>query len=182
VANDLLAGRIGRTNFELRQGNITQITVDALVNSSNASLSVGGGVDSSIHRMGGPTILAQCQVIGGCPTGNAVITGAGDLTASYVIHAVPPIYSGKPEDFELLRSAYANALARAEEVRVKSIAIPSLGTGAYGFPIEQAAPIAVDTVGRHVNSGKTTLERVVFVLFSEGDFDAYRRLFPKRGG
>ncbi len=182
MATGLRAGRIGRTTIELRRGNITQIGADALVNAANSSLSIGGGVDGWIHRIGGPSILAQCKVIGGCPTGNAVITGAGDLTASYVIHAVAPRYSGKPEDAELLRSAYANALARAEEVQVKSIAIPSLGTGAYGFPIEQAAPIAVDTVGRHVNSGKSTLERVIFVLFTEHDYDVYRRLFPKRGG
>lgn len=182
MAKVLTAGRIGRTTLELRVGNITRIMVDAVVNAANASLSGGDGVDGWIHKIGGPSIMAQCRIIGGCPTGNAVVTSAGDLPAVYVIHAVAPRYTGKPQDDELLRSAYLNALARAEEVKIKTIAFPSLGTGAYGFPIEQAAPIAVDAVGRHVSSVKSSLERVTFVLFTESDYDVYQRLFPKRAG
>ena len=180
MAKVLTAGRIGRTTVELRVGNITKIPADALVNAANASLSGGDGVDGWIHKIGGPSIMAQCRIIGSCPTGNAVVTSAGDLPASYVIHAVAPRYTGKPADNDLLRAAYLNALARAEEVKIKTIAFPSLGTGAYGFPVEQAAPIAVDAVGRHVSSGKSSLERVIFVLFTEHDYDVYQRLFPKR--
>lgn len=174
------AGRIGRTTIELRRGDITLVTADAIVNAANSALSGGAGVNGAIHRIGGPSILAQCKVIGGCQTGNAVITGAGALTASYVIHAVAPKYSGKPQDAQLLRSAYVNALARAEEVKAKSIAFPSLGTGIYGYPIKEAATIAVDAVGRHVSGGKSSLERVIFVLFTQEDYDVYQRLFPKR--
>lgn len=175
-----VAGRIGRTTLELRRGDITRIAVDAIVNAANASLVGGGGVDGAIHRIGGPTIMAQCKIIGSCPTGNAVVTGAGDLPALYVIHAVAPRYSGKPQDAQLLRSAYASSLAKADELNVKSISFPSLGTGAYGYPIEQAGPIALDTVARHVNGGKSGIERVVFVLFSEHDYGIYQRLFPKQ--
>lgn len=168
--------------MELRQGDITKVAADALVNAANEALSGGKGIDGAIHRVGGATILSQCKIIGRCRTGNAVITGAGDLMASYVIHAVAPRYTGKPEDAQLLRSAYGSALLRADEVRVKTIAIPSLGTGVFGFPIEQAAPIAVDTVGRYVSTGKSSLERVIFVLFTEADYAVYQRLFPKRAG
>jgi|SRR5579875_2194060 O-acetyl-ADP-ribose deacetylase (regulator of RNase III) len=178
MAKVVTAERIGRTTLELRQGNITKVAADVIVNAANASLSGGGGVDGWIHRIGGPSIMAQCRIIGGCPTGEAVVTGAGDLLAKYVVHAVAPRYSGKPQDAQLLRSAYANALLRAEEVKAKSIAFPSLGTGAYGYPIEQAAPIAVDTVRRHLGSGRTSLELVMFVLFTEHDYDVYRKLFP----
>jgi O-acetyl-ADP-ribose deacetylase (regulator of RNase III) len=180
VAKTLTAGRIGRTTIELRRANITQVVADALVNAASPSLVGGDDVDGWIHKIGGPSILAQCKIIGGCPTGKAVITTAGDLAASYVIHAVAPRYAGKAEDANLLRSAYAHALARAEEVQARSIAFPSLGTGSFGFPIDQAAPIAVDMIGRHASSGKSSLERVIFVLISEGDYAAYERLFPKR--
>jgi O-acetyl-ADP-ribose deacetylase (regulator of RNase III) len=177
-----IAGRIGRATIELCLGDITRVVADAIVNAANASLSGGAGVDGAIHFIGGKAIMAQCRIIGGCATGDAVITSAGDLRALYVIHAVAPRYSGKPEDDQLLRSAYANALARADEVKVKSIAFPSLGTGAYGFPIERAAPIALDTIARHVSTGSSSLERITFVLFSEDDYATYEQLFPKRGG
>lgn len=176
----LTAGRIGRTTIELRRANITQIVADVLVNAASPSLTGGDNIDGWIHKIGGPSILAQCKIIGGCPTGKAVITSAGGLPASYVVHAVAPKYKGQPEDVNLLRSAYAHALARAEEVQAKSIAIPSLGTGSWGWPIEVAAPIAIDVIGRHASSGKSLLERVIFVLMSEGDYDVYERLFPKR--
>jgi O-acetyl-ADP-ribose deacetylase len=180
VAKRTTTGRIGRTAIELSQGNIARVSADAIVNAANASLSGGGGVDGAIHSTGGPTIMEQCRLIGKCETGNAVVTGAGDLAALYVIHAVAPRYTGKPEDAKLLRSAYVNALARAEELKVKSIAFPSLGTGAYGYPIEQAAPIAVESIGRHLGNGQSSLRRVIFVLFRDEEYHVYQRLFTRR--
>lgn len=181
MPGDSISGRIGKTALELRVGDITKMAADALVNAANSELRPGGGVDGAIHRVGGPSIEQQCRVIGSCPTGSAVVTGAGDLLAKYIIHAVAPRYTGRPADAQLLRSAYANALKRAEELKITSIVFPSLGTGSYGYPIEQAAPIALDTIGRYVSAG-TALERVVIVLFTQGDYAAYERLFPKRPG
>ena len=181
MPESFISGRIGKTALELRVGDITRIAADALVNAANAELRPGGGVDGAIHRVGGPSIEQQCRVIGGCAPGGAVVTGAGDLMAKYIIHTVAPRYSGKPADAQLLRSAYANALKRADELKVVSIAFPSLGTGSYGYPIEQAAPIALDTIGRFVSAG-SSLEKVIIVLFTQGDYAAYERLFPKRPG
>jgi len=123
---------------ELKHGDITTVDADAIVNAANSRLAGGGGVDGAIHRAGGPSIMVECKRIGACPTGSAVITGAGMLKAKHVIHAVAPIYSGHPRDAELLRSAYAASLRLAEERALASIAFPSLGTGAYGYPIEEA--------------------------------------------
>lgn len=180
MAKTLTAGRIGRTVVELRLGHVTRVAAEAIVNAANESLSGEGLVSGEVHRIAGATIAAQCRIIGGCPAGNAVITGAGDLTASYVIHAVAP-RRGTPNDAQLLRSAYRSALLRADEVKVKSIAIPPLGTIEFGFPIEQAAPIALDAVGSYLSGTASTLERIIFVLSTEPDYEAYRRLFPKRG-
>ncbi len=159
--------------IEFLRGDITRIRADALVTAANSALAGGGGVDGAIHRAGGPSILEACRAIGSCPTGSAVITAAGRLPADYVIHAVAPRYSGKPRDARLLQSAYAASLELARQRSLRSIAFPSLGTGAYGYPVAEAAPIAVATVREHL-SGKTSLERVTFVLFSEQDLAAYR--------
>ena len=158
---------------EVVQGDITRVKVDAIVNAANEGLRGGGGVDGAIHRAGGPAIMAACRKIGHCPTGSAVITTAGKLPAKYVIHAVGPIWrggnSGEPE---LLRSAYEASLQLAQEYGLKSIAFPSISTGAYGFPIEKACPIAIKAVLDHL-AGETSLERVVFVLFTRDDYETY---------
>jgi len=158
---------------EVVQGDITRVKVDAIVNAANEGLRGGGGVDGAIHRAGGPAIMAACRKIGHCPTGSAVITTAGQLPAKYVIHAVGPIWqggdSGEPE---LLRSAYEASLQLAQEYGLKSIAFPSISTGAYGFPIEKACPIAIKAVLDHL-AGETSLERVVFVLFTRDDYETY---------
>jgi O-acetyl-ADP-ribose deacetylase (regulator of RNase III) len=154
-------------------GDITTIAADAIVNAANASLAGGGGVDGAIHRAGGPSILEACRTIGGCATGSAVITGGGRLPARYVIHAVAPRYRGTARDAELLRSAYQASLQLAEQHALRWIAFPSLGTGAYGYPIEEAAPIALGAVRAHL-AGATRLRRVTFVLFSERDLAVYR--------
>jgi O-acetyl-ADP-ribose deacetylase (regulator of RNase III) len=147
--------------------------VDAIVNAANSGLRGGGGVDGAIHRAGGPAIMAECRRIGGCPTGQAVVTTGGNLPARYVIHAVGPVWRGGNQgEPELLRSAYANSLLRAEELGVASIAFPSISTGVYGYPIELACPIAVGAAIDHVQRG-TALQRIIFCLFSVGDLAVY---------
>lgn len=166
---------VGNSVIELIQGDITQQQVDAIVNAANSRLAGGGGVDGAIHRAGGPSIMKECRAIGGCPTGEAVITTGGNLPARHVIHAVGPIYrngaSGEPQ---LLANAYRNSLRLADIHGLKTIAFPSISTGAYGYPIEEAARIALGTVIEYLN-GTTSIERVVFVLFSSNDLSVYEQ-------
>jgi len=157
--------------IEVILGDITRIPADVIVNAANQGLMGGGGVDGAIHRAGGPAIMEACRRIGHCSTGSAVITTAGNLPATYVIHAVAPRYSGKPRDF--LRGAYAASLALARNHELRTIAFPSLGTGAYGYPIDEAAPLAIAVARQHL-AEPTSLERIVFVTFSERDLSAYR--------
>ena len=168
--------KIHNTTLELYQGDITSQKVDAIVNAANARLAGGGGVDGAIHYAGGPTIMEECREIGGCPTGSAVITTGGKLAASHVIHAVGPIYrngtSGEPE---LLKKAYQSCMKIAAENSLKSIAFPSISTGAYGYPIRDAARIAITTVLDHLTM-EISIERVVFVLFNTHDFGVYKTL------
>jgi O-acetyl-ADP-ribose deacetylase (regulator of RNase III) len=159
--------------IETVQGDITKVAADAIVNAANSGLRGGGGVDGAIHRAGGPEIMAECRKIGRCPTGTAVITTAGKLPARHVIHTVGPVWHGGSKgESELLRSAYDSSLRLAAENGLKSIAFPSISTGIYGFPIEQACPIAVGAVLDHLEK-PTSLERVTFVLFSGGDYAVY---------
>jgi O-acetyl-ADP-ribose deacetylase (regulator of RNase III) len=173
--------QLGNTRLELRQGDITQVTADAIVNAANSRLAGGGGVDGAIHRAGGPSIMAECRRIGGCPTGSAVLTGAGRLPAKHVIHAVAPIYRGRPADADLLRSAYAKSLELADSAGARSSAFPSLGTGAYGYPVAEAAPIALRAVADHVRAG-TGLAEVIFVLFSADTLAAFARALAELDG
>jgi len=170
--------RIGRADLVLVRGDITKIAADAIVNAANSALLGGGGVDGAIHRAGGPSIMAECRTIGGCPTGSAVATGAGALPARHVIHAVAPIYRGAASDALLLRSAYEASLTLAHSLRASSISFPSLGTGAYGYPIRQAAPIAIGAAVVHLRRG-SDLERVTFVLFSEADLAVYEEALTR---
>ncbi|HTX58773.1 MAG TPA: macro domain-containing protein [Verrucomicrobiae bacterium] len=158
--------------LELVHADITTLEADAIVNAANAALAGGGGVDGAIHRAGGPSIMAECRRIGGCPTGSAAITGAGALRARHVIHAVAPIYRGHRSDPELLRAAYLASLELASRHGLEHVAFPSLGTGAYAYPIAAAAAIALRTVREHL-AGETSLRRVTFALFSAGDLAAY---------
>ena len=167
--------------IELIVGDITTVRADAIVNAANSALAGGGGVDGAIHAAGGPSIMEETrQRYGGCATGDAVISEAGLLQARYVIHTVAPRYRGDPRDAELLRSAYASSLRLAKEHGLKSIAFPSLGTGAYRYPVNEAAPIALDTVQRHLCE-ETTLERVTFVLFKESDREVYAAALLHKG-
>lgn len=166
---------VGNSVIELIQGDITRQQVDAIVNAANSRLAGGGGVDGAIHRAGGPAIMRECKAIGGCPTGEAVITTGGNLPARHVIHAVGPIYrngdSGEPQ---LLANAYRNSLRLADKHGLKTIAFPSISTGAYGYPIAEAAKIALSTVIDYLK-GPTSIERVIFVLFTSSDLSVYER-------
>jgi O-acetyl-ADP-ribose deacetylase len=165
---------INGVTLALLRGNIVEMQVDAIVNAANSGLRGGGGVDGAIHRAGGPGIMEECRKIGGCPTGSAVATTAGKLPAKYVFHAVGPIYSGSPNDERLLASAYQSCLNLAEQHQVKSIAFPSLSTGAYGYPLTLAAPIALRTIIEHIKK-PTGLQQVVVVLFGEASYRAHEK-------
>ncbi len=161
--------------IEICQGDITTQAVDAIVNAANTRLAGGGGVDGAIHRAGGPSIMQQCRQIGGCPTGSAVITGGGNLPARFVIHTVGPVYknatSGEPE---LLASAYLSCLELAEKEGITSLAFPSISTGVYGYPIQDAVKIALGTVSDYLKTQQTGIALVRFVLFSDNDFMVYK--------
>ncbi len=159
--------------LELRQGDITRLDVDAIVNAANSSLLGGGGVDGAIHRAAGPRLLAECRGIGGCPTGEARITKGYRLPARHVIHTVGPIYRGTPRDKELLTACYRNSLDLAVQHHLVSIAFPAVSCGVYGYPIEEACRIAVDTTVKFL-AAHPSLQRVVFVLFSAGNLKAYQ--------
>jgi O-acetyl-ADP-ribose deacetylase (regulator of RNase III) len=159
----------------LVQGDITRQQVDAIVNAANSSLLGGGGVDGAIHRAGGPAILAECRALGGCPTGEARITSAGRLPARYVIHTVGPVWQGgQSQEAALLASAYRNSLALAKAHHLTSIAFPSISTGAYRYPIDQAASIALRTI-LEVLQDPGTVREVTFALFSARDLQVYER-------
>ncbi|WP_338812336.1 O-acetyl-ADP-ribose deacetylase [Bernardetia sp. Wsw4-3y2] len=168
--------------FLLQRGDITKIAVDAIVNAANTSLLGGGGVDGAIHRSGGKEILEECIKIrnkqGGCKTGEAVYTKAGNLSAKYVIHTVGSVWQdGEHGERELLANCYKNSLQIAEELQIKSISFPNISTGVYKFPKEEAAEIALNTVNKFVNQSKNSiLEEIIFVCFDEENYKIYERL------
>jgi O-acetyl-ADP-ribose deacetylase (regulator of RNase III) len=172
---------VGNAKLQLIEGDITNIEADALVNAANSTLLGGGGVDGAIHSKGGPKILEECKRIrtlewpDGLPTGNAVITTAGNLKAKHVIHTVGPIWRGGVYDEpKLLRRAYWNTLKLASAQGLKSVAFPSISTGAYNYPTQQASTIAVTAIKDYLEKDDR-LERVVLVLFSKGDFEIYAK-------
>lgn len=155
------------------KGDITKIKVDAIVNAANNSLLGGGGVDGAIHRAGGPKILDECIIIGGCNTGQAVITTAGELQAKYVIHTVGPIWhGGNSNENELLKKCYQNSLKLAVENNANTIAFPNISTGVYRFPKELAANIAIDTVMDFLEKDNS-IEQVKFVCFDDENYELY---------
>jgi O-acetyl-ADP-ribose deacetylase (regulator of RNase III) len=164
---------LGKT--ELVLGGITGQKVDAIVNAANTTLLGGGGVDGAIHLAAGPELLEECRKLGGCPTGEARITKGYRLPAKYVVHTVGPFWrGGRSGEDALLRGCYEMSLKLAEENGVKTIAFPSISTGAYGFPIDRAARIAVETVLEGLERSKC-IEKVIFVCFSQGDYEVYKK-------
>lgn len=164
--------------LKLMVGDITRVTVDAIVNAANSALAGGGGVDGAVHRAGGPSIMQELDRIrataGGCPTGSAVVTTAGRLPAQFVFHAVGPVYrGGKHGEAGLLASCYRTCLRLAEEHAVQTIAFPSISTGVYGYPIAEACPIALAQVAQHLEREEARLVEVTFVLFSDADYQVY---------
>ena len=171
--------QVGNATLQLIKGDITDVEADAIVNAANSTLLGGGGVDGAIHRKGGPKILEECKRIratqwpDGLPTGKAVITSGGNLKAKHVIHTVGPVWlGGFHVEAELLKQSYKNSLRLAVASGLKTIAFPSISTGAYGYPIEDASRIAVSTVKEFLEK-EDKLERAIFVLFSERDFEIY---------
>jgi O-acetyl-ADP-ribose deacetylase len=169
----------GATRVLLSRGDLTQESTDAIVNAANSSLLGGGGVDGAIHRAGGPAILEECRRIrdtrGPLPPGEAVITGAGRLACRHVIHTVGPIWEGGQRDEpETLARCYRSSLALAAAEGLRSVAFPSISTGAYGYPVEEAAKVATAAVRDTLLAG-SPLVLVKWVLFSDGDLEAYRQ-------
>ena len=159
--------------IEIVQGDLTQQTVDAIVNAANTTLLGGGGVDGAIHRAGGPKILEECRRLNGCETGDAKATTAGNLPADYVIHTVGPIYhDGTGGEAELLESCFRRSMAIAEELAIQSIAFPAISCGVYGYPVEEAAPIAIRTVWRAL-ADTASVRMARFVLFKESDYAVF---------
>jgi O-acetyl-ADP-ribose deacetylase (regulator of RNase III) len=170
----------GRT-LELACGDITVESTEAIANAANSALVGGGGVDGAIHRAGGPSLMAELRSrYKGCPTGSAVITGGGNLKAKFVLHAVGPRYRGRPEDPDLLAGAYRACLALCVEHGIRSVAFPSISTGVYGYPVEDAAKIALGTVAEHLK-GNALPELARFVLFDDYTFVVYRNALEEIG-
>jgi len=156
----------------IKRGDITLEDVDAIVNAANTGLRGGGGVDGAIHRAAGPSVMAECRKIGGCPTGQAVMTNAGNLKAKKIIHTAGPVWAGgKRGEAELLKNCYENSFRLAREANLKSIAFPAVSTGVYGYPIEEATRIAL-AAGRKFEKD---FDEIRFVCFSDRDLEVYRR-------
>ncbi len=169
----IFRARINEAIIELIQGDITRQTTDAIVNAANSSLLGGGGVDGAIHRAAGPELLAETRILDGCQTGDAKITRGYKLKAKYIIHAVGPIYQAHDSFVpQQLASAYRRSMELAETNGIKTISFPSISTGAYGYPIEEAAPIALKTVIDYVIQ-HNHFERIAFILFSEQIVETY---------
>ncbi len=174
---DRLVRAVGAGHITLRRADITTLHVDAIVNAANSHLAGGGGVDGAIHRAGGPTLLRELgERYTGCPTGSAVITGAGKLNAGHVIHAVGPRWrDGRHDEPALLASAYRTAFALAAEHACETVAAPSISTGIYGFPIDEAAPIAIEEATSALSAPGTPLREITFALFSDTDLEVFAR-------
>lgn len=170
---------INGTVLELTQGDVTELDTDAIVNAANSGLQLGAGVAGAIRTKGGPSIQAECNKIGGCPLGGAVITGGGNLKAKYVIHAVGPRYGIDPEPEKNLKSAIIKSLEIADSKGLRSIGLPAVSTGIYGYPLDEAAGTITGAVIEKLQEGTDSLERVVLCLFSAKDFDIFKNALGK---
>jgi O-acetyl-ADP-ribose deacetylase (regulator of RNase III) len=176
------AGLSRGKRIRLELGDIARLPVDAIVNAANASLLGGGGVDGAIHRAAGPDLLAECRMIGGCPPGEARLTGGYRLPAGHVIHTVGPVWrGGNAGERDILTSCYRSCLAIAQDRRFGTIAFPAIATGIYGFPRDEAARVAVAAVRTHIAASEMP-QRIIFVCFDEATLGAYRlALGPEAG-
>ena len=161
-------------NIEIHLGDITKLGCDAIVNAANKTLLGGGGVDGAIHRAAGPELLAECRTLNGCKTGEAKITKGYNLKAKYVIHTVGPIYSNIPSDPVKLADCYRNSLNLAKDYDIHSIAFPSISTGVYGYPLEEATEIVIKTVTKWLEDNQDYNMRVIFVCFGEKAYNLYK--------
>jgi len=178
MGNSLVQATVNQVRISIIKGDITRQATDAIVNAANSSLMGGGGVDGAIHRAGGPAILEECKQIvsrqGRLPTGKAVITTGGKLPAKHVIHTVGPVWHGEGKgEAKLLESAYRESLRLAAENDLASVSFPSISTGAYGYPVEQAAGVALSTVIAFLHEKITSIKEVVFVLFDTRTYETY---------
>jgi O-acetyl-ADP-ribose deacetylase (regulator of RNase III) len=171
--------KIGDATLSLVLGDITKENTDAIVNAANSGLRGGGGVDGAIHRAGGPAIMEECRKIGYCPAGQAVVTSAGKLKAAYVIHTVGPIYKGGARgEANILKSAYLESLKLAAKKGAKSVSFPAISAGVYGYPLNEAAHIALTTTIEYLKENKT-VDLVRFILFNQTIFDAFSEELQK---
>ena len=172
--------KIGNATLSIVEGDITREETDAIVNAANSGLRGGGGVDGAIHRAGGPAILEECRKIGHCPTGQAVITTGGNLKARHVIHTVGPVWSGGGRnEAGLLKSAYLESLKLASKKGLKSVSFPAISTGVYGYPLNEAARVALETATDYLEEHQE-IELVRFVLFGKPMFDVFAEQLKKR--
>jgi O-acetyl-ADP-ribose deacetylase len=175
-------GQASTCRIEVVEGDITRQAVDAIVNAANTTLLGGGGVDGAIHRAAGPALLEECRKLGGCPTGEARITKGYALAAKWVIHTVGPVWHGGSHgEDELLASCYRNSLRLVQQSGLRSVAFPSISTGAYGFPIARAARIAINEIRKSIQTDNT-LERVVLVCFGRSAYECYRQAVDETAG
>ncbi len=171
--------KVQQATLELVEGDITRQEVDAIVNAANSALRPGGGVDGAIHRAGGPKILEECRQLGGCPAGEARITTGGNLPAKYVIHTVGPIYrDGLHQEAELLASCYRESLKVASAHGIQSVAFPSLSTGAFGYPLDEAARVALQTVMDYL-SEHPEINLVRFILFGKAAYQTFDKILQE---
>lgn len=168
--------------IDIWMGDITTLAVDAIVNAANKTLLGGGGVDGAIHRAAGPELLKETSKLGGAETGEAKLTKGYHLPASYVIHTVGPVYQdGKQGEADLLADSYRNSLALAEEHRLKTIAFPAISTGVYGYPLEAATQIAIQTIQQEI-ANVTHIKEIIFVVFDQETFSIYEKIFHEAFG
>lgn len=175
---EILKREYAKGNIILNLGDITKVEVDAIVNAANETLLGGGGVDGAIHEAAGPSLLEECKTLGGCRTGEAKITKGYNLPAKNVIHTVGPIYDTDKNVEKLLSNCYTNSLKLIVENNLNSIAFPGISTGVYGYPKEDAARIAIESVLSFIKNNKEDI-KVIFVSFSQGDFNIYKKLFEE---
>lgn len=174
-----MKAKFGKTEVEIIHGDITKMKVDSIVNAANSRLRPGGGVDGAIHRAGGPEILQELKKYNGCPTGQVVVTGGGNMKVKYVIHTVGPVWKGGgANEKKLLSDCYRNSLKKAVELGINSIAFPSISTGVYGYPFDDACRVALKTIKEFL-SNTAALEKVYLVTYGKSDFERYKEIFKE---